>query len=374
MKLYIGENLKRLRNEKSITQDTLAEYLGVTYQAVSRWENGQAYPDIELLPELARFFEVSLEELMGTESDKERIQNTINESWDLLCEGRREEGLSKLRELEKEYPNDWQIKMSICYTLVLERDPPFDDVLPELRRYAFRAREDMKDYHYKMAIAEIMINAVPKEELTEWSEYVSNSLWSTRDRALYDRYLLWKQWDKAAEKESEILLKYIDFLTHFHNLTGTAEGNIAPSARGIRLIDALVGTPYRKGDHIENSILLGRREMLQTFLSFGYAGSGEEERGLDELEKAVDLCILWCDALKEDYFTSEYSYLTPQKNDAEDKSQSINWLIERMTMPHGCEWFDPIRNDPRYTAQLDRLLEKKAEMEEYWKNKACKAE
>ena len=79
MKLYIGENLKRLRNEKNVTQDTLAEYLGVTYQAVSRWENGQAYPDIEFLPELARFFEVSLEELMGTESNRDRIDKTFNE-------------------------------------------------------------------------------------------------------------------------------------------------------------------------------------------------------------------------------------------------------------------------------------------------------
>lgn len=46
MKLYVGENLKRLRSEKNVTQEAVAEYLGVTYQAVSRWENGLAYPDI----------------------------------------------------------------------------------------------------------------------------------------------------------------------------------------------------------------------------------------------------------------------------------------------------------------------------------------
>lgn len=102
--------MKRLRNAKNVTQDTLAEYLGVTYQAISRWENGLAYPDIELLPELARFFEVSLEELLGTESDRERIDKTVSECWELLGADKRGEALAKLRELEKEYPNDWYIK------------------------------------------------------------------------------------------------------------------------------------------------------------------------------------------------------------------------------------------------------------------------
>lgn len=253
----------------------------------------------------------------------------------------------------------------------MERDPPYDDVLPELRRYAFRAREDMKDYHSKMSIMVMMIEAVPEEELSEWTDYVSNSVWSTRDRALYNRYLLWDKSDKAAEKECEILIKYIEFLTHFHNLTGTAEGNIAPSALGLRLIDALVGPPYRKGEHIENSIFLARRIQLQTYLAFGYAGSGEEEKGLEELEKTVDSCILYCDALKENYFTSEYEYLIPQKTDSEDRLAPINRLIDQMTMEHGCEWFDPIRSDPRYCSQFNRLKAKKAELEEYFADHLC---
>lgn len=374
MKLYIGENLKRLRNEKNVTQDTLAEYLGVTYQAVSRWENGQAYPDIEFLPELARFFEVSLEELMGTESNKKRIQNAIYESWDLLGNGKRDEALAKLRELEKEFPNDWQIKMEICSTLVAEREPPFDDVLPELRRYAFSAREEMKNYWVMKYIAESMLLAVPEEEVAEWTRYVEGSLWSTKYRILYDRYNLWNRRDKAAELESKMLIENIEFLTHFYSQRDGAAGNIIPSERGLRLLDALVGIPYRKEDHIENSILLGRRVNLQTWLSFGYAGSGDEERGIVELEKAVDYCILFCDVLKEEYFTSEYEYLKPQKNEDTDKFEKLNWLIECMTLEHGCEWFDPIRNDPRYAAQLERLTRKKAELEEYWKTHEISAE
>jgi transcriptional regulator with XRE-family HTH domain len=53
MKINIGENLKRLRLQKEFTQEQLAEVFGVSPQAVSRWENNTAYPDITMLPGIA---------------------------------------------------------------------------------------------------------------------------------------------------------------------------------------------------------------------------------------------------------------------------------------------------------------------------------
>ena len=64
MKLMIGENLRRLRREKDITQEQLAEVLGVSDQSVSRWENDACYPDMELLPTMAKFFETSVDKLL----------------------------------------------------------------------------------------------------------------------------------------------------------------------------------------------------------------------------------------------------------------------------------------------------------------------
>lgn len=55
MKLNIGETIKRLRKERGITQDEFAEVLGVSCQSVSRWENDNCYPDIELIPTIAEF-------------------------------------------------------------------------------------------------------------------------------------------------------------------------------------------------------------------------------------------------------------------------------------------------------------------------------
>lgn len=57
--------LKQLRTAKNLTQEQLAYNLGVSAQSVSRWENDNSYPDIEFIPEIARFFGVSTDELMG---------------------------------------------------------------------------------------------------------------------------------------------------------------------------------------------------------------------------------------------------------------------------------------------------------------------
>ena len=69
MKILIGDNIRRLRRQGSITQEQLAEMLGVTCAAVSKWERGETYPDITLLFPLAHFFQVTVDELMGFDED-----------------------------------------------------------------------------------------------------------------------------------------------------------------------------------------------------------------------------------------------------------------------------------------------------------------
>ena len=72
MKLNIGENLRRLRRAADMTQEQLADKLGVAYQSVSRWENGTTYPDMEFLPVLAGIFGVTVDELIGMEESKKK--------------------------------------------------------------------------------------------------------------------------------------------------------------------------------------------------------------------------------------------------------------------------------------------------------------
>lgn len=69
----IGRFLKQLRNEKAITQEKLAEKLGVSNRSISRWENGTTMPDFDLLIELAKYYDVEMEELLNGERKGERM-------------------------------------------------------------------------------------------------------------------------------------------------------------------------------------------------------------------------------------------------------------------------------------------------------------
>ena len=68
----LADNLLRLRKARGLTQEQLAGQLGVSPQSVSKWENCQSYPDIELLPHLAEVFSVSIDALLGYRRDKLR--------------------------------------------------------------------------------------------------------------------------------------------------------------------------------------------------------------------------------------------------------------------------------------------------------------
>ena len=84
MELMIAERIKKYRKAHEMTQEALATVLNVSPQSISKWECGDGYPDITLLPSIANYFEITVDELIGNDeiSAKEDIQknffNVIN--------------------------------------------------------------------------------------------------------------------------------------------------------------------------------------------------------------------------------------------------------------------------------------------------------
>ena len=107
MELMIDEKLKKLRRSRDLTQEEVAAHIGISYQAISKWERGDGYPDITMLPTLANYFGVSVDELIGMDeiSSAQRLDD-IHRKWqENRALGNHKENVELMRNALKIYPN-----------------------------------------------------------------------------------------------------------------------------------------------------------------------------------------------------------------------------------------------------------------------------
>ena len=119
--LYIAENIKALRKSRDMTQEDVAEVLGVTAQSVSKWERGDTYPDITLLPSLANFYEVTVDTLIGMDriNDDKAKTGAYLKGQRLLREGDNTGAADVFTEALKLYPNDESIMLELAIVLAI---------------------------------------------------------------------------------------------------------------------------------------------------------------------------------------------------------------------------------------------------------------
>lgn len=150
--INIGRVLMQNRHKKGITQDELAEYIGVSKAAVSKWETASTYPDISLLPRLAAFFDISIDELMGYEPqmEKDDIRKLYKKLTRDFAEKPFDETMECCREIAKKYfscpPLLFQIGALFVNHCTLSGTPEKTNaVLEEARRLFGRVREISDD-------------------------------------------------------------------------------------------------------------------------------------------------------------------------------------------------------------------------------------
>lgn len=117
--MTLTDNLKELRKAKNVSQEKLAAYLGVSYQAVSKWENGVTSPDIMLLPDIARYFGITVDELLQVEKLEEKQEYAAYEkrAWELYHNGKgMEKQLELWQEAYRKMPNNVQVKEMLMST------------------------------------------------------------------------------------------------------------------------------------------------------------------------------------------------------------------------------------------------------------------
>ena len=123
MQLKLSENIRMFRKRDGKTQEDLADALGVTCQAVSRWESGGGYPDMELVPAIANYFGVSIDVLFGYHGDRDRKVDEIIariDAFEIKSRGDDlwvDECLSILREGLAEFPQNERLMITLADTL-----------------------------------------------------------------------------------------------------------------------------------------------------------------------------------------------------------------------------------------------------------------
>jgi len=236
----LGAKIRSLRKEKNISQEVLAQALNISYQAVSKWENGAALPDITLIPPMAAYFGVTTDELLSF--DRSAIDAEVKRIADQAFEYREKDPARSRSILEAglaRYPDNDVLMNNLLYTMDYTHEP--DATIGLASRLAAKTadievRYDALRflayaYHAKgeEQAAVDALEQVPELYFTKLSEM---AFVTTGQRKL-----------EAAEKQKwisfETLIQMQWKLAECSEEAGDIPGAAACTRRAIRLIDAL---------------------------------------------------------------------------------------------------------------------------------------
>ncbi len=190
MELMIGEKIKKYRHERDMTQDQLAQTLGVSPQSISKWECADGYPDITLLPGIANFFEVTVDELIGNdeigqEEDIKQFYDKSNEMDDT------EEKVEYNLKYARKYPKKHIITYILCCSIMNLPDEKRTEYLPLLKESCEKIIAESTDQGLREDVITFMCQTCSDQEFDKWYGMYTSGYDSYKGEVLEMR--LWEQ-------------------------------------------------------------------------------------------------------------------------------------------------------------------------------------
>ncbi len=211
MKTQISQNIRKLRLNLNMTQEILADKLGVSTQAVSRWENAVTLPDITLLPMIANIFNVTIDAIFG--NNKDDIQQKIDETYTKLSKSKSlQERIAVARELCAEYPMMREPKFILFDELVSPSSTSKEQKEGIKMGYELLATLRSDEYWRRDSLISGMIAIIPEEELGEFIGKFTHD--SSLDSMLVRRYHWKHEREKWFEKYAKMM--YVELRRYFN--------------------------------------------------------------------------------------------------------------------------------------------------------------
>ena len=356
--MSIGTTIKRLRRERDITQEQLAEYLGITSRAVSQWECDRTAPDIAQIPALCHVFDVSADVLLGIDIEKknEEIEAYLVRAREATHGGRFEESVEILREGYRRFPKAYRVMEQLADAIICVHSrkgvKDYDEAIALCRRVLSECTDSHLRYATMDTLAIAYSYADKKEEMRALAKEMPHV------NHTYEEFMSYRWQGDADFSELQGYLSFLIYSTAdmIYLAAGARhdDGNFiyAPEARAelMKTEIALLDLLFPDGDY-QIKAQLG--EIACSFLVSMYRRSGDMEQVWHWLEKGADF------AIHMDTYDENASHTSPILRGYSDggwimeadgnRSQSLlDWLTTDKTAA-------PLREDARFAPLAERL-------------------
>ena len=372
-KIKIGEKIRLLRKKNDVTQDKLADHLGVTPQAVSRWESGVCYPDMNYLPSIADYFSVTMDDLLCYNGAQKaaKVSEYLEQVESLLDRDRVGEALELLRAAMAEIPSDPRLQLETAQVLSLyagmleesnagERArAAMDAALTEAVSLCRHILEDCTDDGLRDETKKVLcdIYAHQLDDLPRAEEIADQLHGMSVSREIIRATML--TGDVAFSQAQRNLIHFADNMWwHLYNLACvpdisgdryTTPEKIAILRKGVALFELIFDdTPLFYADRLANSY----RQLAMFYLA-----EGNSTEALDAFERMADYAILCDERPDTATYTSVIINRVPYDKSEDTEAKGLSKCARLLRGKFAARIWTPIRGHERFKAAVKRMLE-----------------
>ena len=372
-KIKIGEKIRLLRKKNDVTQDKLAYHLGVTPQAVSRWESGVCYPDMNYLPAIADYFSVTMDELLCYSGAQKaaKVKEYLEQVEALLDRDRVGEALELLRTAMAEVPSDYALQLETAQVLSLyaglleesnggERArAAMDAALTEAVSLCRHILEDCTDEAMRDETKKVLcdIYAHQLDDVARAEEIADQLHGMSVSREIIRATML--TGEVAFSQAQRNLILFADNMWwHLYNLAcvpdisgdryTTAE-KIAILEKGVSLFELVFDeTPLFYADRLANSY----RQLAMLYLSVGH-----NAEALDAFERMADYAVLYDTRPNTAVYTSVIINRVPYDKSEDTEAKGISKCARLLRGNFAARIWASIRGHERFKGAVGRMIE-----------------